>query len=74
VNNDKVSTRPRKFDNFYEEYQDNEVRVVLHNEKIINGKIVESRRYWIKVEANNIVYYINKAYIMFIQPLKVVRR
>lgn len=40
MNNNKVSTRPRKFDNFYEEYQDNEVRVVLHNEKIISGKII----------------------------------
>ena len=68
------NTKPRKFDNFYEEYQDNDVRIVLHNEKIINGRIVESRRYWLKVEANNITYYVNKAYVMYIQPLKIVRR
>jgi len=72
MSNEKI--KPRKFDNFYEEYQDNDVRVVLHNEKIINGKIVESRKYWVKLESGGTIYYINKAYIMFIQPLKVVRR
>jgi len=66
--------RPKIYDNFYEEYCGNEVRVVLYNEKIINGKIVEVRRYWLKVEANNVVYYINKAWILYIQPLKLVRK
>jgi sRNA-binding regulator protein Hfq len=67
-------TKLKKFDNFYEEYCDNEVRVVLHNEKIINGKIVESRKYWIKLESGGTTYYINKAWILYIQPLKLVRK
>jgi len=64
--------RPRKFDNFFEEYEDCDVRVVLHNEKIVNGRIVESRKYWMKVKTDsNTYYYINKAWIVYIQPLKV---
>lgn len=72
MSNEKV--KPRKFDNFFEEYCGNEVRVVLHNEKIINGKITESRRYWLKIESGGTVYYVNKAYVVYVQPLKIVRK
>jgi len=70
----KLNTKQKKLADFGEEYCGNDVRIVLHNEKIINGRIVESRRYWLKVEASNIVYYVNKAWILYIQPLKIVRK
>jgi hypothetical protein len=70
----KVNTKTKKLADFCEEYCGNEVRVVLHNEKIINGKITESRKYWLKIESGGIVYYVNKAYVVYIQPLKIVRK
>jgi len=61
----------KKYDNFFEEYGDSVVRIALHNEKMISGRIVESRRYWIKVTPDgSTYYYINKAWILYIQPLK----
>jgi len=63
---------PKKFDIFLEEFEGSQVRVVLHNEKVINGIIAESRKYWVKVMVDpNTYYYINKAWIVYIQPLKV---
>jgi hypothetical protein len=62
---------PRKFDNFYEEFEGVEVRVVLHNEKVLTGRVVESRRYWVKLMTDpSTAYYVNKAWILYVQPLK----
>ena len=61
-----------RYDNFFEEFKDVEVRVVLHNERVLSGRVVESRRYWIKLTTDgSTYYYINKAWIVYVQPLKV---
>jgi hypothetical protein len=51
------------------------VIVLLQNDKLI-GRIEESRRYWIKLVAipENRIYYLNKAWIIYIMPLKSVRK
>jgi len=74
MDSENTKLKQKKFDNFFEEYCGSDVRVVLHNEKVINGKIVESRRYWLKLESGGTTYYINKAWILYIQPLKLVRK
>jgi len=61
-----------RYDNFFEEFKDQEVRVVLYNEKVLSGRVVESRKYWIKLTTDGTTYYyINKAWIVYVQPLKV---
>jgi len=62
-------------EDFSEEFKGQEVIVLLQNDKLI-GRVEEARRYWIKLMAfpENRVYYINKAWIIYIQPLKSVRK
>jgi hypothetical protein len=64
-----------KFSDFSEEFKGQDVIVLLQNDKLI-GRIEESRRYWIKLVAipENRIYYLNKAWIIYIMPLKSVRK
>ena len=65
-------TTSYRYDNFYEEFKDLEVRVVLYNEKVLSGRVIESRKYWIKLTTDGTTYYyVNKAWIVYVQPLKV---
>ena len=59
---------------FSEEFQGQEVVVQLQNERLM-GRLEEARRYWIKLVTfpEGRTYYINKAWIVYIQPLKVKR-
>jgi|GEM_PF-1449614 len=68
---EKEKERSKKGD-FSEEYVGQEVVVQLQNERLM-GRLEEARRYWIKLMSfpENRVYYINKAWIVYIQPLKV---
>jgi hypothetical protein len=34
---------------------------------------VESRRYWVKLTTDGGTYYINKAWVVYVQPLRVRR-
>ena len=66
--------RQRRYSDFSEELGGAEVRVVLYNERVLSGRIVESRRYWVKLAADgSTYYYINKAWVVYVQPLKVRR-
>jgi hypothetical protein len=58
---------------FFAELRDVDVRVTLYNEKTITGKILKTRRYWIALtpDGGSTVYYLNKAWIVSVQPLKV---
>jgi hypothetical protein len=68
----KEEPRQQRYDNFFEEFRDAEVRVVLYNEKVLSGRIVESRRYWLKLTTDGgTYYYINKAWVVYVQPLRV---
>lgn len=43
---------------------------MLHNKRVLSGRVAEARRYWIKLTAGRSTYYINKAWIVYVQPLK----
>jgi hypothetical protein len=58
---------------FAEEIVGVEVRVVLHDGRLLIGRIVEAKRYWIKLVVGNTVYYVNKAFVVYIQPVQEVR-
>jgi len=64
-----------KFSDFSEEFKGQDVIVLLQNDKLI-GRIEESRRYWIKLVAipESRIYYLNKAWIIYIMPLKSVKK
>jgi hypothetical protein len=70
----KPTSRPRA--DFFLELRGADVRVTLYNEKTITGKILEARRYWIALtsDGGSTVYYLNKAWIVSVQPLKVKTR
>ena len=70
----KTESQRSKKGDFSEEFEKQEVVIQLSNpnERLI-GRLEEARRYWIKLITfpENRVYYINKAWIVYIQPLKV---
>lgn len=47
-----------------------ETRVVLHDGRPLIGRIVDAKRYWMKLAVGNAVYYIHKAFIVYIQPVE----
>ena len=67
----RPTPRPR-FD-FFLELQGADVRVTLYNDKTITGRIIEARRYWFALtpDGGSTIYYLNKAWIVSVQPLKV---
>jgi len=65
--------KPQKHSDFSEEYVNTPVLIYLYGGDIKGGKILEARRFWIKLESNNEIYYINKAFISYIQPVKPVK-
>jgi len=73
--NIKTESQRSKKGDFSEEFEKQEVVVQLQNERLM-GRLEEARRYWIKLITfpENRVYYINKAWIVYIQPLKAVRK
>jgi hypothetical protein len=68
----KTESQRSKKGDFSEEFEKQEVVVQLQNERLI-GRLEEARRYWIKLITfpEGRTYYINKAWIVYIQPLKV---
>jgi len=73
---EKEKERSKKGD-FSEEFQGLEVVIQLSNpNERLMGRLEEARRYWIKLITfpEGRTYYINKAWIVYIQPLKAVRK
>jgi hypothetical protein len=62
--------RERSYQDFAEEIIGVEARVMLHDGRPLIGRIVEAKRYWMKLSVGNSVYYINKAFIVYIQPIE----
>jgi hypothetical protein len=62
------------YQDFAEEIVGVEVRVVLHDGRPLIGRIIEAKRYWIKLAVGGTVYYVNKAYVVYIQPVQEVRK
>jgi hypothetical protein len=55
---------------FSEEYNGKLAKILVLNQPLLIGKIVEVRRYWIKFEnPEGKVLYINKAFILTIEPI-----
>jgi len=71
----KTESQRSKKGDFSEEFEKQEVVVQLQNERLI-GRLEEARRYWIKLVTfpEGRTYYINKAWIVYIQPLKAVKK
>jgi hypothetical protein len=71
----KTESQRSKKGDFSEEFEKQEVVVQLQNERLI-GRLEEARRYWIKLVTfpEGRTYYINKAWIVYIQPLKMVKK
>jgi sRNA-binding regulator protein Hfq len=68
-----ISPKPRPRFDFFAELRGVDVRITLYNEKTISGRILEVRRYWVMLtpDGGSTVYYLNKAWVVSIQPLKV---
>jgi hypothetical protein len=61
--------RPVKHSDFSEEYVNHIASITLANGTVIKGLLVESRRFWIKVNVDGKVRYINKAHVVEIEPV-----
>jgi ribosome maturation factor RimP len=62
------------YQDFAEEIVGVEVRVMLHDGKPLIGRIIEAKRYWIKLAVGGAVYYVNKAFVVYIQPVQELRK
>jgi len=64
-----ISPKVQSYGDFSEEYTGSEVIIALHNGQVVTGRIVEARRYWLKVAlSDRTILYINKAWIVHISP------
>jgi hypothetical protein len=61
--------RPKFMHDFGEEFEGSYCLILLPNNETIEGKVLQSRKYFIKVQVKNDVLYINKAFVVYISPL-----
>jgi len=68
---DFAHRQAQKHSDFSEEYVLKDVVIALHNNHVVSGRVAEARRFWIKVVLqDNSVLYINKAWVVYIEPKK----
>jgi hypothetical protein len=61
--------KPIRHSDFSEEYAGRAIIISLADGKTLNGVLLESRRYWVKVKASNGgMVYINKSFIVSVVP------
>jgi hypothetical protein len=61
--------KPIRHSDFSEEYLGKQIIISLADGKTLNGVLLESRRYWVKVKASNGgMVYINKSFIVSVVP------
>jgi hypothetical protein len=60
--------KPVRHSDFSEEYLGKPITISLADGKTLSGVLLESRRYWVKVKANDGVVYINKSFIVGVVP------
>ena len=60
--------KPAKHSDFSEEYVDRFVEVLLVGGLKLQGKLVEARRYWIKLVTVTGAFYVNKAHVVYVKP------
>ena len=63
----QVGKRQVKHSDFSEEYAGRQIIISLADGKTLNGVLLESRRYWVKV-SNGGIAYINKSFIVSVVP------
>jgi hypothetical protein len=61
--------RPKFMHDFAEEFEGSYCLILLPINETIEGKILQSRKFFIKVQSKNDVLYINKAFVVYIMPL-----
>jgi hypothetical protein len=54
---------------FGNEFQGSYCLVLLSNGETLEGKVIESRKFFLKVQSKNDVLYINKAHVIYVLPL-----
>jgi hypothetical protein len=65
----QVGKRQVRHSDFSEEYSGKAIIISLADGKTLNGVLLESRRYWVKVKASNGgMVYINKSFIVSVVP------
>jgi len=64
----QVGKRQVRHSDFSEEYAGRAITISLADGKTLNGVLLESRRYWVKVKASNGTVYINKSFIVSVVP------
>jgi len=67
--------RPSKPSDFSEEYVGKRVVVTMHNGLVMEGLLLEARKYWFKLkDANSNVVYVNKGFVATIEVFEEKRR
>lgn len=67
-NHGRKPEEPPRRPEFDQEYDGKTVRITLHNGGVVVGR-AETSKYWLKIRAQgDRVLYINKAYIVMIEP------
>jgi hypothetical protein len=56
--------RPARHSDFSEEYVGHVVSITLVNGTTLKGMLIESRKFWVKVNVDGKVHYINKAHVV----------
>jgi hypothetical protein len=65
----QVGKRQVRHSDFSEEYAGRQIIISLADGKTLSGVLLESRRYWVKVKANDgSIAYINKSFIVGVVP------
>ncbi|MEM3213317.1 MAG: hypothetical protein QXX88_00325 [Metallosphaera sp.] len=53
---------------FSDEYIGKKIRIILNN-GVVEGTLEKATKYWFKINKNNKYVYINKGWIVYIEPL-----
>jgi len=64
----QVGRRQVRHSDFSEEYVGRAITISLADGKTLNGVLLESRRYWVKLRTSNGTVYINKAFMVSVVP------
>ena len=65
----KERRKPRFFSDFGDEIEGSYSLVLLGNGETLEGKILDSRKYFLKIQVKNNILYINKAHVVYVMPL-----
>jgi hypothetical protein len=67
--------RPSKPSDFSEEYAGKRVVVTMHNGLVMEGLLLEARKYWFKLkDSSDKVVYVNKGFVATIEVFEEKRR